>query len=152
MDVRIPQIVAAQVRPQQTVPGTHDLEKVRNPKQVGCCRLAPFGVDPQRRPLLDRQPIQSHGLSAIVVRLGMVAPGTNRAEAISPQTGPWFRQSWLSNRDYCQLMARCIEATPLIRFAIVNGVSANTGMRWDIQYTRDLLGYEPLDDVTQPRG
>ena len=36
-----------------------------------------------------------------------------------------------------------------IRFAIVNGVSANTGMRWDIEYTRDLLGYEPLDDVTR---
>ena len=56
---------------------------------------------------------------------------------------------WLSNRDYYQLMTCCIEADPSIRFAIVNGVSANTGMRWDIEYARDLLGYEPVDDVTR---
>jgi nucleoside-diphosphate-sugar epimerase len=92
---------------------------------------------------------ESYDLSVIMIRLGMVAPGTNRAEAIPAETDPWFRQSWLSNRDYCQLMTRCIEAGPSIRYAIVNGVSANAGMRWDIEHTRDLLGYEPLDDVTR---
>jgi hypothetical protein len=31
----------------------------------------------------------------------------------------------------------------------VNGMSANTGMRWDLTATRELLGYEPQDDVTR---
>ena len=36
------------------------------------------------------------------------------------------------------------------RFLIANGMSDNTGMRWDIEPTRRILGYRPLDDVTRP--
>lgn len=91
----------------------------------------------------------AHGLSVIAVRIGWVRPGDNRAEEIPTERGPWFRLMWLSNRDYVQLMERCIEADEAIRFAIVNGMSANAGMRWDIQYTRELLGYEPADDAAR---
>jgi NAD+ dependent glucose-6-phosphate dehydrogenase len=90
-----------------------------------------------------------YSMSVIVVRIGVVAPGRNLAESIAKEMDPWFQKGWLSNRDYCQLMTRCIEADPSIRFAVVNGVSANTGMRWDIDHARDLLGYEPTDDVTR---
>jgi uronate dehydrogenase len=92
---------------------------------------------------------EAHGLSVIAVRIGWVRPGDNRAADIPTERGPWFRLMWLSNRDYVQLMERCIEADESIRFAIVNGMSANTGMRWDIDYTRDLLGYEPADDASR---
>ena len=34
-------------------------------------------------------------------------------------------------------------------FVVVHGMSANTGMRWDLDGTRALLGYEPQDDVTR---
>ena len=61
--------------------------------------------------------------------------------------GDWFRLMWLSNRDYCQLMERCLTADASIRFGVVNGMSANTGMRWDIEHTRRLVGYEAQDDV-----
>jgi hypothetical protein len=37
-----------------------------------------------------------------------------------------------------------------VNFAVVHGMSANTGMRWDIEHTRRLLGYEPRDDVSNP--
>jgi hypothetical protein len=57
---------------------------------------------------------------------------------------------WLSNRDYCQLMEKCILAPPSLRFAIVNGMSANASMPWDIEHTKKLLGYQPQDDVTVP--
>jgi hypothetical protein len=56
---------------------------------------------------------------------------------------------WLSNRDFCQLMEQCIVADIAGRFAVVNGMSANTGMRWDIERTRELLAYAPRDDVTR---
>jgi hypothetical protein len=48
-------------------------------------------------------------------------------------------------------MERCIAAAAGLRFAVVNGMSANTGMRWDIDHTRQLLGYEPQEDVSRPR-
>ena len=74
-------------------------------------------------------------------------PGTDGD--VPPEREAWFRLMWLSNRDYCQLMERCILADPGIQFAIVNGMSANTGMRWDIEHTHQLLGYKPQDDVTR---
>ena len=46
-------------------------------------------------------------------------------------------------------MERCISADPAIGFAIVNGMSANTGMRWDLDSTRELIGYAAQDDVTK---
>jgi NAD+ dependent glucose-6-phosphate dehydrogenase len=88
------------------------------------------------------------GLSVIAVRVGWVQPGGNRPQDIPPERDAWFRLMWLSNRDYCQLMEKCILAPPSLRFAIVNGMSANTGMPWDIEHTKQLLGYEPQDDET----
>ena len=92
----------------------------------------------------------SQGLSVIAVRIGWVRPGDNLPQDVPPERGSWFRLMWLSNRDYCQLMERCIVAELPERFVVVNGMSANTGMRWDIEPTRRLLGYEPQDDVTRP--
>jgi uronate dehydrogenase len=118
--------------------------KPRDSTAYGACKL--FGER------LGKCYAEVHGLSVIAVRIGWVRPGDNRAEDVPAARGPWFRLMWLSNRDYCQLMERSIEADPAIRFAVVNGMSANTGMPWDIGYTRELLGYEPQDDVTRPGG
>jgi uronate dehydrogenase len=90
-----------------------------------------------------------HGLSVIAIRIGWVRPGANRAQDVPPQRGDWFRLMWLSNRDYCQLMERCLLAELGVPFAVVNGMSANTGMRWDLVSARRLVGYEPQDDVTR---
>jgi NAD+ dependent glucose-6-phosphate dehydrogenase len=92
---------------------------------------------------------ESHGLSVIAVRIGWVKAGDNRPADLPPERGPWFRLMWLSNRDFCHLMDRCVEAEIAMPFAVINGMSANTGMRWDIEYTRKLVGYEPKDDVTR---
>jgi uronate dehydrogenase len=91
----------------------------------------------------------SRGLSVIALRIGWVRPGENLARDVPPERGPWFRLMWLSNRDFCQLMERCIEAENLPPFLILHGMSANKGMRWDIGATRKLVGYEPQDDVTR---
>jgi uronate dehydrogenase len=89
----------------------------------------------------------AHGLSVIAVRIGWVRPGDNRPQDIPPERESWFRDMWLSNRDYCRLMECCLLADEALRFAVVNGMSANTGMRWDLEPTRRLLGYDPQDDV-----
>jgi uronate dehydrogenase len=95
---------------------------------------------------------EAHGLSVIAVRIGWVRPAENRPEDVPAERGPWFRLMWLSNHDYCQLMERCLRADLPTPFVVVNGMSANTGMRWDIEPTRRLLGYAPQDDVTRPGG
>lgn len=92
----------------------------------------------------------AHGLSVLAVRFGWVRPGDNRPQDVPPERDAWFRLMWLSNRDYCHLMERCLLADVAPRFAVLHGMSANTGMRWDLESTRRLVGYEPRDDVTRP--
>jgi uronate dehydrogenase len=87
-------------------------------------------------------------LSVLAIRLGWVQKGDNRPQDISPDRDPWFRLMWLSNRDYLQLMEKCLVADPRIRFAVLNAMSANTGMRWDLSEICRILGYAPQDDVT----
>jgi NAD+ dependent glucose-6-phosphate dehydrogenase len=90
----------------------------------------------------------AYGIEVIAVRIGWVQFGPNRASDISADRDEWYRLMWLSDRDFCNLMERGIEADlGNTRFAIVNGMSNNTGMRWDIEYTKQLLGYAPQDDV-----
>ena len=94
---------------------------------------------------------EAHGLEVIAVRIGWMLRGTpNEPSYIPPERGDWFRLMWLSDRDFCQLMERCLDAVLPRKFVIVNGMSANTGMAWDLASTREILGYEPRDDVASP--
>jgi nucleoside-diphosphate-sugar epimerase len=89
-------------------------------------------------------------MQAVAVRIGWNMDGENDAAAIGPATDEWTRLMWLSNRDYCQLLERAITADlGDRRLVIVNGMSANRGMRWDLTDARTLLGYQPQDDVTK---
>ena len=58
--------------------------------------------------------------------------------------GRWGQQMWLSDRDLCQGMERAILAEG-IGFAALNLMSDNPGMRWDIEETRRVIGYDPKD-------
>jgi hypothetical protein len=51
---------------------------------------------------------------------------------------------WLSDRDLCQGVERAAFAEG-VQFAVLNLMSDNPGMRWDIEETRRLIGYEPRD-------
>jgi nucleoside-diphosphate-sugar epimerase len=107
------------------------------------------------------------GLTTVSVRVGWCQPGENRPQTLNaggspdaPRDAPttpdgerdlrWFRNMWLSNRDFLALFERAVLAPaegwpePGI---VVNGMSANQGMPWDIETTRRLIGYEPRDDV-----
>ncbi len=91
----------------------------------------------------------AYGISYIAVRIGWVQRDENLLDDIPRDRDAWFRLMWLSNPDLCQLIGRCIDADPTIKFAVINGMSNNTGMRWDIEHARELVGYEPVDDATQ---
>lgn len=107
----------------------------------------PYGATKLFGERLGKFHADAHGLSVLAVRIGWVRDGDNRAGDIPPEREAWFRLMWLSNRDYCQFMEKCIEADQTIPFAVLNAMSANTGMTWDLTESKRLIGYEPLDDV-----
>lgn len=103
------------------------------------------------------------------VRIGWCQPGDNTPATLSAagtptQTGgppdgvdpdayrradDWYRQMWLSNADFCQLFEKAIAADGSDwpnGCVVVNGMSANTGMKWDLKATQKYLGYEPVDN------
>lgn len=100
---------------------------------------------------VGRQYSLAHGLEVIAVRFGWVWRGHNTPEELPAERGDWFRQMWLSDRDYRHLMDCCLTALLPEPFLIVNGMSANSGMRWDLSAARYVLGYTPRDDVNREK-
>ena len=111
---------------------------------------------------------RSAGKTAFVCpRVGWCQPGDNRpstlsaAGAITLQTKAsddpaivaadrWFKNMWLSNRDFEQLFEKTIFADRSRwpdHFVVVNGMSANEGMKWSLMEGREYLGYSPVDNV-----
>ena len=55
---------------------------------------------------------------------------------------------WLSNADLVRLFDCAVEAEIEDRsFVLVNGMSRNHGMRWDLSEAAELLGFLPVDDA-----
>jgi arylformamidase len=93
---------------------------------------------------------ESHGMETVAVRIGWVLRGgPNEPGRLPRERGEWFRLMWLSDRDYLHLMDRCLLADLPEKFVVVNGMSANGGMPWDLEPARRVLGYDPQDDVTR---
>lgn len=105
----------------------------------------------------------------VAVRIGWCQPGANLPGTLSAAGTPtqqggaapaqdealaraeqWFKGMWLSNRDFTQLFERALLADGSAwpnGYALVNGMSNNSGMKWSLAATRQLLGYAPVDDV-----
>ncbi|MDA0745359.1 MAG: NAD(P)-dependent oxidoreductase [bacterium] len=103
------------------------------------------------------------------VRIGWCQPGENSPKTLSAagtptqesgagvmdaetyeRTDRWFKQMWLSNRDFTQIFERAVEvdgSTWPGGCVVVNGMSNNKGMAWSLDEARQWLGYEPVDDV-----
>jgi nucleoside-diphosphate-sugar epimerase len=110
-------------------------------------------------------------MTVAAIRIGWCQPGDNLPTTLSAAGAPdeahnpasaevdpailaradrWFREMWLSNRDFVHLFERAIVADGRVwphGFILVNGMSNNRGMRWSLDETRHWLGYAPLDDV-----
>jgi nucleoside-diphosphate-sugar epimerase len=111
------------------------------------------------------------GLSAVALRIGWCQPGENHPSSISASGTPnsrldtmdaaarrdlaWFRGMWLSNRDLIGIFAAALRSdsagwpAPGI---VVNAVSQNRDMAWDMSRARLLLGFVPRDDMAAELG
>lgn len=106
-------------------------------------------------------------VTGVSLRIGWCQPGENHPRTISSDGMPvdfeptglsddaqrdlkWFRDLWLSNRDFCGLFdaALTADAASWSEPALVlNAMSNNNGMPWDLAPTRRYLGYAPRDDA-----
>ncbi len=88
-------------------------------------------------------------MTFIALRLGHIQEGPNRPETLPDL---WARQMWLSNADLVRLFDCAVEAEIDDRsYVVVNGMSRNHGMRWDLSEAAELLGFLPEDDAFAER-
>lgn len=113
-------------------------------------------------------PLSGGRMSTVSLRIGWVQVGENRPETLTAagtplppeerqvqdaedgRTDRWFRNMWLSNRDFLDIAGRALSAAPdgwPDTGIVVNAVSNNAGMDWSLEEARSWLGYAPQDDV-----
>jgi hypothetical protein len=102
-----------------------------------------YGVSKCFGEALGRYMAEQEGLSVIALRIGAFQP----LEAARDESGLSMLDAFVSQRDLQQLIERCIEVDGL-RFAILHGLSNNRFKRLDISDARELVGYDPQDDLT----
>lgn len=83
------------------------------------------------------------GMSFIALRIGNIMPGDNVPHS-GMGIGLWGQEMWLSNDDFIDCVRAAIDVAD-VPFAVVNLVSNNAGMRWDMQHTAKVLGFVPRD-------
>lgn len=107
----------------------------------------PYGVSKLVGERLGRSFSDRWGLSVICFRIGYCQRGEN-LPGDHMGWGRWGQDMWLSDRDLCQGFEKAVTAPADLRFAVLNLMSANAGMRWDMEPTRTAIGYVPLDRAT----
>jgi uronate dehydrogenase len=105
--------------------------------------INPYGISKLVGERMGRSLHGRCGLSVICFRIGYVQGGDNRP---GPHMGwgSWGQAMWLSNRDLCQAMERAVLAEG-VGFTVLNLMSDNPSMRWDIETTKRTIGYAPRD-------
>lgn len=82
-----------------------------------------------------------HGLSCVALRIGAF----EHKEANALKNARDY-SAWLSPRDAVNLITGAVEAEN-ITFFIGYGISDNRFKRFDLTRTREVLGYQPVDDA-----
>ena len=103
-----------------------------------------YGVTKCFGEAMGRYMAEQRDLDVIAIRIGAFQPEEKAHDpgAIS------MMDAFVSHRDLCQLIQRCIDDESL-RFAIFHGLSNNRFNRMDITEALELVGYEPQDDITE---
>lgn len=83
------------------------------------------------------------GISFIALRIGYMQSGDN-VPGSAMGIGLWGQQMWLSDRDALLAFEHAI-AVRDVSVAVLNLVSDNVGMRWDMEKTKTVIGFVPRD-------
>jgi nucleoside-diphosphate-sugar epimerase len=91
-----------------------------------------------------RQLSQETGIAFIALRIGCCQHIPGNIPGPHIEHGLWGQRMWLSDRDLCHGVERAVFAEN-VPFAVLNLMSDNPGMRWDLEQTRQVIGYAPRD-------
>lgn len=105
----------------------------------------PYGVSKLVGERLGRSYSERWGLSVICFRIGYNQHDHDNRPGPQMNMNSWGQLMWLSDRDLCAGFEAAAAAPPGVRFAVLNLMSANPGMRWDLGALRDVLHFEPQD-------
>ncbi|WP_333714169.1 NAD-dependent epimerase/dehydratase family protein [Yoonia sp.] len=108
------------------------------------CPTTPYGVSKVVCEQMGAYYSRCHGLSVICLRIGWNQRGPVNLPGPHMAMGRWGQEMWLSDRDFLQGMQAAMTARN-VDFAILNLMSDNPGMRWDIAETMAVIGYQPQD-------
>lgn len=86
------------------------------------------------------------GMSVISLRIGYCQPGEN-VPGPHMAFGIWGQQMWLGNKDWAQAVIKSV-TSEYKGAAVVNVMSRNTGMRWELETGRETIGYAPEETHT----
>lgn len=106
--------------------------------------INPYGCGKLLCEYAGRQLARQSGVSFIALRIGCCQHIAGNIPGPHIEHGLWGQQMWLSDRDLCHGVERAAFAEN-VPFAILNLMSDNPGMRWDLEQTRKVIGYEPKD-------
>ena len=122
-----------------------NLEKINHPiEPLTTEALRPgnlYGVSKAFGESLGSYYYDKYDLSVICLRIGWVmAPDdpTFSAAALA---------LWLSHRDCVQLFKKAIAASKELEFSVFYGMSDNKLLIWDLNKTKKILKYKPMDGV-----
>ncbi|QDG75393.1 NAD(P)-dependent oxidoreductase [Labrenzia sp. PHM005] len=87
---------------------------------------------------------REYGLSFISMRIGWTQWTHGNRPGRHMAMGRWGQEMWLSDRDYLNGMTCAVQAED-VNYAVLNLISDNAGMRWDLEPTRAVIGYVPMD-------
>jgi len=138
VDARVRRLVLASSL--QAVAGAPEGRQRRSTDQARPANL--YGATKAWAEALGSWVAASSPTSVVALRLGYFPPGRPDPAATPKRE----LSAWLSARDAAELVRAAVEAEGL-RFLVANGTSANTHLIADLQDTRLLLGYEPVDDA-----
>lgn len=119
--------------------GTERLTTGLSPRPIN-----PYGCGKLLCEYAGRQLSRQSGVSFIALRIGCCQHIAGNIPGPQIEHGLWGQQMWLSDRDLCQGVERAAFADH-VPFAILNLMSDNPGMRWDLEQTRKIIGYVPQD-------
>ncbi len=103
-----------------------------------------YGVTKCFGEAMGRYMAEQENLSVIALRIGAFQP----LERAREESSVSMLDAFVSQRDLNQLIQRCIDVEN-VKFAILHGLSNNRFKRLDISDARQLVGYDPQDDLTE---
>ena len=121
----------------------HRYDDTRLTNDLEPCPINPYGVSKLVGERLGRSYHERHGLEVVCFRIGYCQRDDN-PPGRTMRMNAWGQHMWLSNRDLCHGMERAVLAD-CVGFAVLNLMSDNPGMRWDLAATRAAIGYAPAD-------